>query len=277
MARPIVKDSVDIRNNGGHRPRPLNGNGLVQARWAAVLALGALPILGLAGCAATRGTPQPAATQAIATDTREQQPTSAPSPSLEPHAGTTYTNETFGLSFRYPSSWYGPDVYEFTGGVRLAVGSDVVYPYGTGPEDRQPGAPDAYVIVIQYILNTAGWTLEQARVEQPWINDALAVLDLQDGESSTTARSLTTRVRPLTIGRFSGGEFLSTLSETAQTEPFFSRNVFLMDENGNILQITGTPDNVAVTDPRNWREAFETVDAANRENLYDLIESIHVE
>jgi len=240
--------------------------------------LAALAILGLTGCAAIPQTAQPTTTQGSATDTPGAQTTSAPAPSADPYPGwTTYTNETFGLSFRYPSSWYGPDVYEFTGGVRLAVGSDVVYPYGTGPEDRQPGAPDAYVIVIQYILNTAGWTLEQARVEQPWINEALAVLDLQDGESSTTARSLTTRVRPLTIGRFSGVEFLSTLSETAQTEPFFSRNVFLMDENGNILQITGTPDNVAVTDPRNWRKAFETVDAANRENLYDLIESIHVE
>jgi hypothetical protein len=168
-------------------------------------------------------------------------------------------------------------VYEFEGWVRLAVGSDVIYPYGTGPEDRQPGVPDGYVIVIQYTLNIAGWTLEQARAEQPWINGSLAVLDLQDGESSTTARSLTTRVRRLSMGRLSGVEFVSTLSEAAQTERFFSRTAFLMDESGNILQVTGSPDNVEVRDPQNWREAFQSVDAAYRDTFYDLIESISVE
>jgi len=238
----------------------------------------ALTILGLTGCAAIPQTAQPTTTQGTTTDTSGAQTTSAPAPSADPYPGwTTYTNETFRLTFRYPSTWYGPDVYEFAGGVRLAVGSDVVYAYGTGPEDRQPGAPDAYVVVIQYTLNTAGWTLEQARAEQPWINDALAVLDMHDGESSTTARSMTTRTRPLTIGRFSGVEFLSTLSETAQTEPFLSRTAFLIDERGNILQVTGLPDNVEVKDPQNWREAFQTVDAAHRETLYDLIESIYVE
>ena len=100
---------------------------------------------------------------------------------------------------------------------------------------------------------------------------------MQDGESSTTARSLTTRTRPLTIGRFSGVEFLTTLSESAQTEPFLTRTAFLMDEGGNILQVTGSPDNVQVKDPQSWREAFQTVDAAHRETLYDLIESISVE
>lgn len=252
--------------------------GVVGSRSMTAFMFAALAILGLTGCAATRQTAQLTTTQGTATGTPGAQTTSSPAPSANPYPGwITYTHDTYGLTFRYPSTWYGPDVYEFAGGVRLAVSSDVVYPYGTGPEDRQPGATDSYVVVIQYTLNTKGLTLEQTRAEQPWINDALAVLDMQDGESSTTARSLTTRVRPLTIGRFSGVEFLSTLSETAQTEPFFSRNVFLMDGNGNILQITGTPDNVAVTNPREWREAFEAVDAAKRETFDDLIESIHVE
>jgi hypothetical protein len=215
--------------------------------------------------------------QEVPTQAPDAQPTSNPEPTLNPHMDwTTYSNPTFGLSFRYPSTWYGPDVYEFKDGVRLAVGSDVVYPYGTGPEDRQPGAPNAYAVVIQYTLNTAGRTLEQARAEQPWFNDILAVLDMQDGQSSTTARSLTTRVRPLTLGRFTGVEFITTLSETAQTEHFLTRSVFLMDDELNVLLITASPDNVEVDDPAAWRQAFEAVDEANRETLYELIDSLQV-
>lgn len=211
-------------------------------------------------------------------DAPAQPPASTPEPSDDPYPGwTTYTNESFGLSFRYPSTWYGPDVYEFEDGVRLAVGSDVVYPYGTGLDERQPGAPNAYGVVIQYTLNRTGWTLEQYRAEQPWFNDTLAVLDLQDGESLTTARSLTTRERSLTVGSFTGVEFITTLSETAQTERFHMRTAFLMDENLNVLQIMGSPENVEVADPANWRAAFEAVDAANQAIFGGLVESIQVD
>jgi hypothetical protein len=205
-------------------------------------------------------------------------PTVGPEPTVDSFPGwKAYANPAFGISFRFPATWYGPDVYEFEDGVRLAVGSDVVYPYGTGPEDRQPGALDAYAVVIQYTVNGAGWTLEQARAEQPWINDSLAIHEMQDGESSTTARSLTTRVRGLTLGRFTGVEFITTLSDTAQTERFYSRSAFLMDESGNILQIMGSPENVEVTDAAKWREAFEAVDLANREIWNSLLDSIRVE
>jgi len=232
------------------------------------------------GCATVPDTATPAAAQETPTRPPDEQPTSAPmpTPTPDPYSGwTTYSNPTFGISFRFPSTWFGPDVYEFEDGVRLAVGSDTVYPYGTGPEDRQPGAPNAYAIVIQYTLNTAGWTLEQARAEQPWINDSLAVLDLQDGQSSSTARSLTTRVRALTLGRFTGVEFTTTLSETAQTERFFMRSAFLMDADLNVLVINAAPENVEIDDPATWRQTFEAVDASHRETLYELIDSIEVD
>jgi hypothetical protein len=234
-------------------------------------------ILWLSGCAPATASVPPVATQAAAA-VATTPPTVGPEPTVDPFPGwKAYANPAFGISLRFPPTWYGPDVYEFEDGVRLAVGSDVVYPYGTGPEDRQPGALDAYAVVIQYTVNSAGWTLEQARAEQPWINDSLAILELQDGESSTTARSLTTRVRGLTLGRFSGVEFITTLSDTAQTERFYSRSAFLMDESGNILQIMGSPENVEVTDAANWREAFEAVDEANREIWNGLLDSIRVE
>ena len=250
----------------------------MSVRWMPVISLAALVILGLTGCAAAPEAGIPTSVSVVATASPSQPPASTPEPTLDPYPGwTTYTNEAFGLSFRYPSSWDGPDVYEFEGGVRLAVGSDVVYPYGTSLEDRQPGAPNAYGVVIQYTANASGWTLEQYRTEQPWFSDHLLVLGMQDGESSTTARSLTTRVRALTVGRFTGVEFITTLSETAQTERFYMRTAFLMDEKLNVLQIAGTPESVEITDPANWRAAFESVDAANLATFRTLVESIQVE
>jgi hypothetical protein len=250
----------------------------VRVRTLPLFALLTGGILVLTGCGTAPDAAAPTAAQETPTRAPDELPTSAPEPTPDPYPGwKTYTNESFGLSFRYPSTWFGPDVYEFEDGVRLAVGSDVVYPYGTGPEDRQPGAPNAYGVIIQYTANTSGWTLEQYRTEQPWLNDYLSVLDMQDGESSTTARSLTIRVRGLTVGRFTGVEFVGTLSDTAQTERYYSRNAFLMDEDGNVLTVMGSPENAEIADPANWRETFEAVDAANRDVLYGLIDSIEVE
>jgi hypothetical protein len=230
-------------------------------------------ILALTGCASA-----PVATLEVPTSVPTAAPTIAPESSLDPFPGwTAYSNSAFGISLRYPSTWYGPDVYEFEDGVRLEVGSDVVYPYGTGPEDRQPGAPNAYNVVIQHTLNTSGLTLEQYQAGQPWLNDTLAVLELQDGESITTARSLTTRQRGLTVGRFTGVEFTTTLPETAQTERFFMRTAFLMDEALNVIVINGSPDRVEIAGPSNWRAAFEAVDAANQAIFQELVESIQVE
>jgi hypothetical protein len=250
----------------------------MRVRWLLVVLLAALTILGLVGCASAPEAGEQTTVPAIPTHAPSERTTSTPEPTPDPHPSwTTYTNEAFGLSLRYPSTWYGPDVYEFEDGVRLAVGSDVVYPYGTSLEDRQPGAPNAYGMVIQYTANTRGRTLEQYRTEQPWFSDSLVVLGMQDGESSTTGRSLTTREGALTAGRFTGVEFITTLSETAQTERFYMRTAFLVDEKLNVLQITGTPENVVITDPANWRAAFESVDAANLATFRTLVGSIQVE
>jgi hypothetical protein len=237
-----------------------------------------LTVLVLAGCTPALEAGEPTTAPAIPTEASVPQAPSSAEPTLDPYPGwTTYANESFGLSFRYPSTWYGPEVYESEDGLRLEVGSDVVYPYGTGLEERQPGAANAYGIMIQLTVNRSGWTLEQYRAEQPWFNDTLAVLDMQDGESSTTARSLISRERGLTVGRFTGVEFTTTLSETAQTERFYMRTAFLMDQDLNVLLIDGSPNNVEITDPANWRGAFEAVDGANLEIFRTLVDSIRLD
>lgn len=248
----------------------------MQLHWRSVAGIVILTALALTGCAPAAGSDGPPRTQAGAPTAPGV--SASPEPTQDPFPGwTTYAHPVLGLSFRYPSTWFGPDVYEFEDGLRLEVGSDVVYPYGTGLDERQPGAPNAYNVVIQYTQNTAGLTREQARAEQSWLNEYLMLLDGQDGQTSSTARSLTTRVRGLTIGAFSGVEFTTTLSETAQTERFFVRSVFLIDEQLNVVLITGQPIHVESPDPAGWRAAYEAVDADHLEVFRALVESIRVE
>jgi hypothetical protein len=199
--------------------------------------------------------------------------------STEPAASTdwqTYTNSSFGLSFQFPPAWFGPDEYAWDEGVRVAVGSDTVYPYGTDRSAQIYTLKDSYYVVIQYTRDTSNGTLEEYRANQPWTDTYFALLDLQDGESLSDLRSLSIRVRQLTLGQFEGLEYIATLSETAQTEPVYMRQVILFDEHLNALNITGTPNNVDLIGSESWREAYQRVDEANQDAFHQLLDSLTV-
>ena len=190
----------------------------------------------------------------------------------------TYKNDSFGLSLKFPSAWYGPDVYESSQVVRVEVGSDKVYPYGTGLEERFYDIKNSYYIVIQYSKTTDNnLTMEQYAESGPWIKTYLSLLSLKDGESISGLRALVIRVRKLKIGRFEGLEYIETLSATAQTEITYTRRAVLFDEHLNTLNITGTPNNVEIANVNNWRDAYQKVDEANQDTFYKVLESIAVE
>ena len=186
-----------------------------------------------------------------------------------------YTNEGLGFRYLYPSSWYGPDAYESEGSLRLEVGSDVVYPYGTSREDQVNTVPDSYYITIQYFENIQGRTWDDF-INSGWIDTYLGLLELEDGESITTARSLTIRVRDISLGDFQGLEYIATLSDTAQTERGYMREIMAFDKNLNWLRITGSPNLVEITDPENWKDDYRRVDQANLEKFRTLVESISI-
>jgi hypothetical protein len=197
----------------------------------------------------------------------ERLPTGQPTPMpvQATPAWQTYQNPAFGLSFQFPAAWDGPDAYISDRVLRLEIGSDTVYPYGTGLEERFYTIKDSYYIVIQYSQNdqNAYWreTLEK-------------LLAMQDGEVRTGPRELLVRVRQLELGRFSGVEYIATLPDTAQTELSYSREVLLFDEQSNLLSMRGLPNNVQLADPTAWREAYRQVDEANLAIFYQILESI---
>jgi hypothetical protein len=101
------------------------------------------------------------------------------------------------------------------------------------------------------------------------------LLNLKDGETLSDARSLIIRVQQLNIGKFEGIEYISTLSETAQTDHVYSRWVILLDQQSNdLLTIMGQPNNVEVSNGVNWRDVYKMMDEANLILFHKIIESI---
>ena len=178
-----------------------------------------------------------------------------------------YTNDTFGLGFQYASNWFGPSQYISDGTLRLEVGSDIVYPYGEVKE-KPSDVKNSYNVVIQYTRNNQN---------SYWKDTFQSLQNLKDGESLSDIRSLTIRVRQLVSGRFQGFEYISTLSETAQTDHVYAREVMLFDEQTNdLLTIVGKPNNVDVSNGMNWRDVYQTIDEANLIFFHKIVESITI-
>jgi len=178
-----------------------------------------------------------------------------------------YTNSIFGLGFQYPPNWFGPDEYVSEQTLRVSIGSDVVYPYGTSREEQIHAVRNSYYVVIQYSKNDQNLY---------WREIYQSLLNLQDGESLTEARNQMIRVRQIKSGEFEGIEYISTLSETTQTEPAYSREVILIDGQSNLLTISGSPNNVEVGNGAEWRDVYRTIDEANQVFFHMIVESIMI-
>ena len=222
---------------------------------------------------------EPSPVSPTATLVTPTEPVPSPSPESEstlPEGWVDYFNETLSFSFAYPSAWYGPDIYETEGSLRIQVGSDVVYPYGTDRTEQVSTIPDSYFITIQYIENIQGRTWDDF-ITSGWITSYLELLNLTDGDSVSTPRSLVIRVREVIIGDFTGLEYIATLSETAQTERVYLREIMAFDQELNWLRVTGFPNMVQVSDPENWKEDFQRIDEAYLEIFTRLVDSISIE
>lgn len=192
----------------------------------------------------------------------------SPTATVQAATQNTYTNSQFRLSFEYPAGWFGPEEYVADQTLRVEVGSDKVYPYGTGLEERIYNLKNSYNVVIQYTKND----------QNSYARDVYQSLqNLQDGESLSDARGLMIRVRQVTVGRFNGFEFISTLSDSAQTEPAYMRQVILLDDRSNSLSILGSPVNVEVAEGANWRDVYCMIDETNSSAFHDIVESITVQ
>ena len=198
----------------------------------------------------------------------EIEPTSSAVPQITPDnsaLGKTYSNSNFGLHFNYPADWFGPDETVSDQTLRVEVGSDTVYPYGTDRAQQIYTKSNSYYVVVQYTRNNQN---------NYWQQDYLSLANLKDGESSSTLRSYLIKVRSLKLGRFEGIEYISTLSEVAQSEPVYIRQAILFDDQSNLLSIMGTPNNVDLSNGTGWREAYQKVDAENAPLFDEIVASL---
>ena len=116
----------------------------------------------------------------------------------------------------------------------------------------------------------------QDAVDSVWRGTYEELLAMQDGESVQSARGLVIRQRAFEQGRFKGIEFITTLPESAQTEPVYIRQVILLDDLGNVINIMGIPNNVQVGEA-GWREAYQRIDEANLPLFRQVVESIAIQ
>jgi hypothetical protein len=189
--------------------------------------------------------------------------TAAPSSELR-----SYYNSMIGLGFQYPSNWFGPDEYISDQVLRVEVGSDKVYPYGTSLEERVYEHKNSYSVVIQYSKNDQS---------QYWKDIYQSLLTLKDGEESLSdGHGVMIRVGEFKIGEFAGIEYISTLPIAAQTEPVYTRQAILFDGQSNLLSIMGTPNNVDFSIAENWRDAYRMVDEANLEVFHAIARSVSI-
>ena len=139
----------------------------------------------------------------------------------------------------------------------------------TAPTARSRSTPSQtlYYVTLQYSQNDP---------ESFWPGTYETLLAMQDGESMQSARGLVVRQRAFEQGRFKGIEFITTLPETAQTEPVYIRQVILLSEQGEVLVVMGTPNNVQVGEA-GWREAYQRIDEANLPLFRQMVESIAVQ
>lgn len=221
--------------------------------------------LTLGACAPQAPATTPPPTTPPPAPAETQTPSGLASTEVAP-ATKTYSNSDFGLAFQYPSVWFGPEEYVSGGTLRVEVGSDKVYPYGEVP-DQPSNVRDSYDVVVQ---------CDKGAGAPPEIYDTLE--NLQDGESSSDARSLMTRVRAIELGRFTGFEYIFTLPEGAQTDHLYGRQVVLFDEaTGDRLSVMGQPINVEVSEGEDWREAYRNVDEANLPLFEAIVASMTAE
>ena len=231
----------------------------------------------ISGCSSTPQTSPPA----TPVPTTQIEPAPAVS-TLTPEAApdpvspwTEYEYEAFHFNFSYPTDWFGPDVYEADGSLRIAIGSDVVYPYGTNREDQISTIPDAYYITIQYNQNQSNLTWDDL-VNSGWITTYLELQDLEPGATSSTIRSLAIKVRDINLGDFKGVEYIFTLPDTAQTERVYGREIVAFDENLNMLRIMGSPNLVTINNESNWKTDYQRVDESYQEIFRFIADSIIV-
>ena len=178
-----------------------------------------------------------------------------------------YTNDVFGITFQYPSNWFGPSEYVLDGTLRVEVGSDVVYPYGESPE--QPSSvKNSYNIVIQYTKNNQNTY---------WKDTYQSLMNLKDGESLSNAKSLLIKVRRLNIGRLTGFEYITTLSETAHADPFYIRSIMMLDKQTNdLLTIMGQPINVEIVNGMAWHDIYRSIDESNLTYFQEIVQSLTI-
>lgn len=181
----------------------------------------------------------------------------------------SYNNEDFGLSFNYPSSWFGPEEYENAETLRVEVGSDTVYPYGTSPEDRVRTIPASYFVILQLDDNNHPNEFAMQQLED--------LKKMKVEEESSDQRNKLIKIRDINENGLTGVEYISTVSESAQSEFYYTRSAVLQNSEGKILIINANVENVTIPENatrKDWMEIFSEADKNNIQYFRMILDTV---
>jgi hypothetical protein len=188
-----------------------------------------------------------------------------------------FTNEEFGIKVYYPKDWNGPAISVEEDVIRLEIGTDNVYPYGTGLEYREITKKNSYNIDIIYYKNIS--RIKNAEGFK-WFYHIFdydvykKLIDLPNGETILFMKSILSKVRNYSICDYKGLEYIATSPYYMQTEYSYARQLTLINDEYSFLEIIGQPQKVDIVLDQNWRDSYRGVDEAYLDIYWKIINRI---
>lgn len=153
-----------------------------------------------------------------------------------------------GISFKYPSTWFGPEAYPKDDPSYISVGTSPPHKFG---EDRILDLPtkDSYFVtfqVLHYNLST------QLFETEPWIKDYNQIFRLRPGQEIVDHLQKKTKIRELIVAGRRAAEISIGNIDSNGSNDYSERQIIIRDPRF-IITITGGPVIVSTMDSQEVR------------------------
>ncbi|MDO8515575.1 MAG: hypothetical protein Q7S14_03680 [bacterium] len=181
----------------------------------------------------------------------------------------TYKNNKFNIGLNYPVGWSKPDVEEHNNGFSLIVGTGAM--------------TNSYHITFQYAKRPDEIPIDKYISVQWGVQREIKLLELSDGESTTSEIYTLTKVRDVQLQNYKGVEFISSIPDTAGagsiTDWKFNntvRKVLLINDNYDLISIVGSPKDLDLTGGLDKKTVSQKVDGSYLNEFKKLVNSVEI-
>lgn len=272
LFRDYKDDIKDLRNFGAQMVAFLEKES--QKGFAPIIILLTLVIIGGAiGGVVYFGNKARQPTLTLPKPTSSQQgnflPTNQPQVSVAPADQTvnwkTYVQNTYHISFSYPSSWLGPEEYPKDNPTYISIGTFKPHKWG---EDRSFDVPtkDSYFVTIQII---------ESKDADPWMAEINEAFNLKLNQSFNSHGRRTTKIQDMKIAGKKASEFIIDNDPNGATEGGYAREVIIMYPNFVIL-IKGEPTIISSLSSTDVDTKARIIDQQYKATFDQILSTFHI-